>query len=136
MKLNVYLSGNVRNVDESFQNWRDECLNYVQYYNNLNFIDPIKFFNYTDKKPLTDKQCIDLFMYMIEKSDVLLVNLDNSNSSCGTMMEIEHAYCNNIPIIGFGIYESWYNWAEERCSITFEDLEGAISYISSTYGVI
>lgn len=136
-KLNVYLSGNVRNVDESFQCWRDTCLDYSQYYNNLNFIDPIKFFNYTNKKPKTDKQCLDLFIYMIENSNVILVNLDYSNSSIGTAMEIEHAFCKGIPIIGLGWDKlTWYNWIEQRCSIVFEDLEDAISYISSTYGMI
>lgn len=134
---NVYLSGNVKNIAEGFQVWRDECLDYAQYYNNLNFIDPINFFNYTDKKPLTEKQCLDLFMYMIEKSDVLLINLDYSSTSIGTAMELEHAFCKNIPIIGFGeMTDTWYNWVEERCSIVFYDLESAISYISSTYGVI
>lgn len=136
-KLNVYLSGNVRNAEDDFQNWRDECFDYAQYYNNLNFIDPVKYFNYTNKQPKTSKQCLDLFMYVIEKSDVLLVNLDLSNSSIGTAMEIEHAFCKGVPVIGFGWDKlTWYNWVEERCSVVFENLEEAIIYISGTYGTI
>ena len=136
-KLNIYLSGCVRNTYGEFQDWRDKCFDYAQYYNNLHFIDPIKVFNYTDKKPKTNKQCLDLFMYMIEKSNILLINLDYTDSSCGSLAEIEHAYCCRIPIIGFGKNKmTWYNWAEARCSIIFEDLEEAIAYISNTYGVI
>ncbi len=136
-KLNVYLSGNVRNVDKNFQSWRDKCKHYLLYHGNLSFIDPIKYFNYTDKKPKTDKQCLDLFMHMIEKSNIILVNLDSSCSSIGTAMEIEHAFCKGIPVVGFGHDQStWYNWVEERCSVTFEDLEDAIIYISETYGSV
>ena len=136
-RLNVYLSGNVRNACEDFQGWRDKCMDYAQYYNNIKFIDPINYFNYTDKKPKTDRQCLDLFMHIIEKSDVLLINLDWSCSSIGTAMEIEHAFCNGIPIIGFGQdNNNWYNWVEQRCSVVFEDLEDAIYYISNTYGTI
>ena len=131
-KLNVYLSGCVKLIDEEFQGWRDTCLN--QPYAVLNFIDPNRYFNYTNKLPKTNKQCQDLFMWQIEHSDILLVNLDHSNLSVGTGMEIEHAYCRNIPIIGFGKDEStWYGWAESRCSVVFDDLEDAICYIYDSY---
>lgn len=86
--LNVYLSGATKNVDKEFQNWRNR---YMEFFDiNLNFIDPIRYFNYTDKKPKTNKQCLDLFMWQIDNSDVLLVNLDYSEVSIGTAMEVEH----------------------------------------------
>lgn len=137
MKLNVYLSGAVAKVPDNFQQWRDQCLDYAQYYTNLKFIDPNTYFNYTDKLPDTDKQCQDLFIWMIDKCDVMLVNLDDSYRSVGTGMEVEHAFCNNIPIIGFGNYEAtWYPWVGSRVSAVFEDLEDAIHYISHSYGTI
>lgn len=138
-KLRIYLSGATKQVSKEFQNWRYKCLDFedIGLYPNLKFIDPISYFNYTDKKPKTDKQCLDLFMWMVESCDVLLVNLDNSESSVGTMAEIEHAYCNNIPVIGFGTRTfSWYSWARERCSITFNTLDEAVDYINYAYGVL
>jgi nucleoside 2-deoxyribosyltransferase len=138
-KLNVYLSGATLKVDAEFQDWRTECFSFqlMGYYENINFINPIAHFNYTYSKPKTDKQCIDLFMWLVEKSDVLLVNLDCSDSSIGTSMEVEHAYCNNIPIIGFGKKDTtWYNWTKERCSVIFNSLEDAVRYISNDYGDI
>lgn len=136
MKLNVYLSGSVLHSDDTFQNWRERC-NRLQEHDtslSINFIDPIKYFNYTDKNPQTDKQCLDLFMYLVDKSDILLLNLDNSKNSCGAMMELEHAYCKGIPIIAFGKdSDTWYNWAELRASVVLRDLYEAISYIDSYY---
>ena len=62
------------------------------------------------------------------------VNLDYSNNSIGTAMEVEHAHCNNIPVIAFGSQEStWYNWVKERATIVFEDLDEACFYINETY---
>lgn len=136
-KLRVYLSGAVRNVIEELQFWRTRCITLSQsgYYDNLEFVDPNGYFNYTNKIPKTDKQCIDLFMWQIERSDVVLLYLDYSNISIGSAMEIEHAYCHNIPIIGFGSRkDTWYSWCEERCSVIFDDLEEAIEYLNNSYG--
>ena len=138
-KLRVYLSGATKLVDEDFQSWRDKCLEIGEngFCPSIKFIDPISYFNYTDKQPNTDKQCIDLFMWLVEKSNILLINLDNSDISCGSVAEVEHAYCNNIPIIGFGNNpKTWYSWAKERCSVTFDCLEDSIYYIDITYGSI
>lgn len=138
-KLRIYLSGSVKNVKSKFQNWRSECLEfkYDGYYPNLQFIDPISYFNYADKQPKTDKQCIDLFMWQVDKCDVLLCNLDNSAVSVGTMAEIEHAFCHNIPIIAFGNKpKTWYSWAKERASVIFNTLEDAVIYINNSYGDI
>ncbi len=135
-KLKIYLSGSTKNVDESFQSWRTYCetLTNNGYYTQLDFIDPISYFNYTNKQSKTDKQCLDFFMWLIEQSDVLLVNLDYSNVSIGTGMEIEHAYCRNIPIIGFGKKEdTHYNWVKVRCSVMFDTLDQAIDYINDKY---
>lgn len=135
-KLNVYLSGSIKNVDLSFQNWRDKCLEIEEngFYPEINFIDPNSYFNYTNKLPKTDKQCLNLFMWLVRKCDVLLINLDQSDKSCGTCMEIEHAFCHNIPIIAFGSEpKTWYSWAETRSTVIFDTLEEAIEYIYMSY---
>lgn len=135
-KLRIYLSGCTKHADENFQTWRSHCymLSHNGYYTNLKFIDPISYFNYTNKQPKTDKQCLDLFMWQVRNSDILLINLDHSNKSCGSCMEVEHAYCHNIPIIAFGEKpETWYNWAETRSTAIFETLDKAVDYINDTY---
>ena len=135
-KLKVYLSGSAKNVNEDFQSWRNRCqiLTDNGYYEKLDFVDPMSFFNYTNKQPKTDKQCLDLFMWLIDQSDVLLCNLDYSNVSIGTGMEIEHAFCHDIPIIAFGEKpDTWYNWSETRSTVVFKTLDQAIEYINDTY---
>ena len=136
-ELKVYLSGAIKLVDDSFQTWRDKCLESKEngFYPEITFVDPNSYFNYTDKLPKTDKQCLELFMWLIDKSDVLLVNLDSSDMSCGSCMEIEHAYCHGLPIIAFGSNSNtWYSWAETRSTVIFETLEDALNYISLSYG--
>lgn len=137
--LKVYLSGSVKLVEEDFQDWRRKCLEFKPcgLYQGLNFVDPIAYFNYTNKLPKTDKQCIDLFTWQIEQCDLLLVNLDSSDISVGSAMEIEHAFCKNIPIIGFGKNpNTWYSWAKERASAIFDTLEAALDYITKSYANI
>ena len=38
-KLNIYLSGATKNVNNSFQNWRKNCSLYQSQYEGLNFVD-------------------------------------------------------------------------------------------------
>ncbi len=142
MKINglkIYLSGAIKNMAAEFQDWREYCLNSIfsGFYPNLSIIDPNKFFNYTSKQPKTDKQCMNLFMYLLKKSDVLLVNLDNSDCSIGTGMEVQYALCNDIPIIAFGKKpETWYKWIEISAAVIFDNLDDALEYISSSYGLV
>ena len=138
-KLKVYLSGAVKLAEEEFQGWRNKCLGFTEsgYYPNLRFIDPNSYFNYTDKLPQTDKQCIDLFMWQIEQCDVLLLNLDSTDISVGAGMEVEHAYCHGVPIVGFGEKTgTWYKWAETRAAVVFKTLEDALDYITKSYARI
>lgn len=141
-KINVYLSGAVKRVSNEFQSWRNECIELTDedfgIYNLINCIDPTRYFNYSkNKTPKTEKQCLDLFMWQVEKSDVVLVNLDYSEVSPGTVAELEHAYCNGVPVIGFGKEEyTWYNWAKERCSVVFDNLTDALNYIDTSYACI
>lgn len=136
-QLKTYLSGATKQVKEDFQSWRSYCkmLSHTGYYEKIKFVDPLAYFNYKHRLPKTEKQCIDLFMWLIDQCNILLVNLDYSNTSIGTGQEIEHAFCHSIPIIGFGEKpDTWYNWSAERCSVIFDTIEEAVEYINNNYG--
>ena len=138
-KLKVYLSGATLNTDDSFQSWRTRCqmLRQNGYYTNLDFVDPLSYFDYKHKLPQTNKQCLDFFMWQIDKCDALLINLDYSNVSVGSGMEVEHAYCHNVPIIAFGSKpDTWYNWTKERTTVILNDLDEAIEYIHNYYAKV
>ena len=72
-KLRVYMSSATKKVNKKFQDWRTLCTSVwgeAGVYTDLQFINPIAYFNYTEKQPKTDKQCLDLFMYQIDHCDV------------------------------------------------------------------
>lgn len=71
-------------------------------------------------------------MSMIDRSDLVIVNLNDSDSSVGTGQELEHAVCKNIPIVGFGT-ENIYPWEEEDCQVVFEDLYECVNYVVEYY---
>lgn len=75
---------------------------------------------------------MNYFLHKVSKSDLLLVNLDNSNSSVGTGMEVQKAFDTGIPIIGFGT-KNIYPWIKEHCDIVFEDRFDALVYIKEYY---
>ena len=76
-------------------------------------------------------------MWQIDKCDALLINLDYSNVSVGSGMEVEHAYCHNVPIIAFGSKpDTWYNWTKERTTVILNDLDEAIEYIHNYYAKV
>lgn len=137
MKCKIYLSGAIRNTPLAFQTWRSNAAVLLENCSicfKANTLDPNEFFNYTDKKPQSEKQCLNLFMWLVDQSDLLLVNLDHTDESCGTCMEIERAYCQDKPIIAFGSKsETWYSWAVERSSVIFSTLEEAVQYIMDSY---
>ena len=73
-------------------------------------------------------------MWLLDKSDVLLLNLDWSNKSVGSGIEMEHALYKGIPIIGFGNKpETWYSWEKTSASIIFDSLGEALEYINDNY---
>lgn len=137
-KLKIYLSGTVGQAEKNFQSWRSTCkmLRQNGYYTSLDFIDPINHFDSKIKHLKTEKDFLGLIMWQVENCDVLLLNLDYTNTPCcGSCMEVEHAYCNNIPIIAFGSKpDTWYNWVETRSTAIFDNLEDAIDYIYNSYG--
>ncbi len=65
----------------------------------LTYLFQVNLFNYDTLLPKTEKQCMNYFLHKVSKSDLLLVNLDNSNSSVGTGMEVQKAFDTGIPII-------------------------------------
>lgn len=135
--IKVYLSGACANVDTSFQTWRVDflkCIDDICYEDDIKIIDPNLHFDYQYNKPKTDKECHNLFYYLIEKSDVLVVNLDHTKLSPGAVAEVHHAYMKGIPVIGFGsASDSWYSWAVEECSTILSSIDEVIEYLYMHY---
>lgn len=132
----IYTSGATKNIeaDDSLQ-WRKvtkACLEHCDTNYKVKVFIPEYYFNYHTDHPKTDKQCMKHFMYRLDRSELMIVNLNNSNTSIGTGMEVQRATDNGIPIIGFG-NSNIYPWIEECCDVTFETLEEALNYIEKYY---
>ena len=132
--MKVYLSGASKCLADEGNGWRKECEELVEQLDwDMNVINPNTFFNYSTMEPDTDKQCMTCLLHHVKKSDVLLINLDNTSSSVGTGIEIGLAHALGIPMIGFGKGINVYCWAEEMCDCVFENAGEALSYIYSYY---
>lgn len=134
-RIKIFISGSEKNAPKGFASWRDEVKNLCVWRDDkLQILDPVTHFNYHDKPPVTSRQCVNYFMWLIDKCDVFLVNLDHSHVSVGTGCEVQHACDKNKPIIGFGTQsETWYEWTHERCEVIFNTMEEAIDYIVEHY---
>lgn len=129
--IKVFLSGAIKHVNDYGEAWRyaaEKSLNEF----GIKVFSPNKYYNYDDKSSFTIKECRKLFFNHLRKSDVVLVNLNYSDSSVGTGMEISLANELKIPIIGFG-NEEIYDWVIDCCDVVLDNLEDAIDYIKSMY---
>ena len=131
-KLKVYLAGASKNEPDEGLGWRKTV------YNDWNsemilIINPLNYFRYSEDWHQSDKQIKDYYLSRIRKSDVVLVNLNNSDSSCGTCQEIQYAIDHDIPVIGFG-QDHVYNWLLVDCQCVFDTVEEAMEYIVDYYG--
>lgn len=131
----IYLAGKTGGLTQVEANsWRNNVKNILENYeskrfNNIRVINPNDFFNYYK----THKQIKRFFMSQIDKSDLVIVNLNNSNSSVGTGQELEHARMKGIPIVGYGT-ENIYTWeSEEDCDVVFNTEEECVEYVLDYY---
>ena len=133
MKRMIYTSGATKNVtSEASYRWRIYAKDYFKkrLYNVDVFI-PEEHFSYEDP-PKTEKECMSLFLYKLIISDFVLVNLDDSDKSVCTGIEIGTALQLGKPIIGFGA-KNVYPWIKEACNVTFSTIDEALEHIRLHY---
>lgn len=95
-------------------------------------VNPLQYFSYKEKKHKHDKQVMSYYFDRIRHSDIVLANLNNSEDSCGTCMELQYAFDHGISIIGFGT-ENVYNWTVPLTQVQFQNSTEAIDYIRDYY---
>lgn len=131
-KPSIYLAGGCKHEADGGREWRS----FVQknYDEDFNIINPLDYFDYGQNWHQSDRQVKEYFMSRIKKSDVVLVNLNNSNLSCGTCQEVQYAVDHEIPVIGFGT-ENVYAWlGNVDCQAVFDDVGDAMDYLIEYYG--
>lgn len=129
----VYLSGACRNVPvEVSAFWRKYARNLFSNDVRIEVFNPCDHFMYGEHDPRNSKLIMDYFLQMIKKSDIVLVNLNFSDKSVGTGMEIQKAVDEGKMVIGFGNTEV-YDYIKDCCSAVFKDVDSAIDFIITHY---
>ena len=131
----IFLSGPVKFETDGGHTWRDEVFRYARacdWY--MRVFDPTDYFDYAWSDPFTksDKQIREFYYEAIRSARLILVNLNNTDKSVGTGMEIAYANCKGKTIIGFGT-TNVYNWVQDLCTVSFDDLATALDYITTYY---
>lgn len=99
--FNIYLAGAMENVsNEEAKNWR-EVTKSLFADSSVRCISPVDYYLYDSNDYTNDSEVFRFDLHMIDKSDVVLVNLSNLRKSVGTCDEILYSYMNDIPVIGF-----------------------------------
>lgn len=139
MYFNIYTSGATKNIDpEISYGWRKavkEEFTEFSIYNNKYSVEvfiPEDYFNYETCLPNTEKQCKSYFLNKLINSQLILVNLNESDKSIGTAQELQKATDSEIPIIGFGT-TNIHPWLYDDCEVVFETLPKALEYIKNYY---
>lgn len=135
--LTIFLSGAVKNQEDEGKGWRKSAIEKIKTTADwadqiVEIVDPTDYFSYSEKRHMHDKQVMDYYFWRIENSDIVLVNLNDSEGSCGTCMELAHAADHRIPIIGFG-ESKVYNWTIPLLQAHFPNITEAIDYLRDFY---
>lgn len=137
--IKIYLAGACKNVEDEGRQWREKA---VQMFNmasedkdvTIKVINPVDYFSYSEQKHQSDHQVKSFYLDQVAHSRIVLVNLNNTENSCGTCMEVQKAVDEGIPIIGFG-NEAVYPWLKVDCQCIFGSMLQAIDYILDYYCV-
>lgn len=136
-KLTVYLAGACRGMHDGGNEWRLKAENIFKNISEIKdvtikVINPTRYFDRDGGNAITNKQVKQFYLSRIRKCDLVLVNLEHTNTSIGTAQELQFAVDNHIPIIGFNNYDS-YEWLPEDCDVIFTGINEAIAYINDFY---
>jgi len=134
-KTLVYLAGASKHEADEGMGWRQTIeRDWGFKESDLWIVNPLNYFRYSENWHQSDKQVKQYYLSRIKHCDVVLVNLNNSDSSCGTCQEIQYAVDHDVPVIGFGT-EHVYNWLLVDCQCVFDTAEEAIEYITEYYTI-
>lgn len=141
VKMKIYLAGKMSGLTfEEMNGWRKNVEKLCKKYNGITTINPVDYYNFEmDEENYTDKEVKDFDLHLVRNCDVILVNL-NYTDSIGTAVELHECYENyKVPVVAFASKENCdkiHPWI--KCSVSrFEEtMEDAINYIVQFYSKI
>lgn len=136
--LIIYLAGPYEDADDESNEWRDEITKKLEVVAQwcdqpIKIINPVKYFSFIKKNYNSNKQVKNFYFNKILHSDLVACNVDYTAKSPRTAQEIQYAYDNNIPIIGYGTKDCCPWIAEVDCQVVFESMHEAVDYVRDYY---
>jgi hypothetical protein len=136
-KFKIYLCGAMSSGSkgmlsfEEMNGWRQKATDLLA--DIAETINPCDYYNFNmDKSFYTESEVKEFDLYMVRKSDLVLLNLDHPNS-IGTAIEAHTAHdVWKIPVVGFGTTPN-HPWIELCLSKKCPNMESAIDYIAKFY---
>lgn len=114
---------------EEAEKWRIELKNKLKDLN-IRIYDPTV--NFFDNIEYNNKTIVHQNRYYLDKSDLVVVNLENILRSPGTLYEIYRADFLEIPVIAFG-NEANQPHIENSITQRFDTLDEVVEYIKILY---
>lgn len=128
----IYLAGKITGLTEfEANNWREKAKTMLEIYN-IKTHNPLAGFDINGN--YEPQEIVVRNKYYIDKSDIILAEMQHSGPSLGTIGEIIYAAMKGKPVITWGRAE--YNeraWIKAHVTKHFETLEDAIDYIIAMY---
>lgn len=138
----IYLAGKMSGLSHEEMNfWRYYISNLIKKYADMSdyrvsIINPVDFYNFNEKRHKTEKEVMQYDLDHVRSSDVIIVNLDNVNTSVGTCIEIYEANRLNIPVLAFGCknnIETLHPWLTECIRRIDDSMEDLVNYFYEFY---
>ena len=141
-KLKIYLAGKMSGLTfEESDGWRRDFkgvfkrkMNYDTMHYTI--INPNDYYNFKNPSHQNEREIMQYDLNHVRNSDIVVVNLDDINTSIGTAIELYVAAQNNIPVLAWGNEQEWeitHPWLKECISRRSSDMKNICKYISDFY---
>lgn len=122
---------------EEQSKWRQQVQDAIKFNHDCEkkpiFVDPVKYFNFTEKRHKSEREIMEFDLNAVRNSDLIIVNF-NDPKSLGTCAELAIAYEMKIPIVGINKNgQELYPWLECFCNRMCESLKEAVEYVADFY---
>ena len=138
-EFKMYLAGACNGLPDLGTKWRREATKYFKNYcemfpqYRIVTYDPTHYFARDGSDSVSNKQVKNFYLkYLIKNCDVVLVNLNQTETSMGTAQELQFSVDHDIPVVGYG-YDNVYEWLPEDCDVVFDNLNHAMEYITDNF---
>ena len=121
----------INNEPEKAEKWRLKVSD-AFYNKDIKVFNPC--INYSINKTYESKGVVYQNIHYLERSDIIILNLDELEESPGTLFELYYFFLHQKPVIAFGCNEI-YNQPHihESITIRFDTLNESIQYIKNMY---